>query len=472
MRTTAAILLTVFGMLLSACDNNKKMPAPTALQHQITQIIHQFPNNPSVGIVIKNLTTDKVLYQLNPTRTFVPASTTKTITATVALKYLGQNYRFKTTLARSGSIDGNTLNGSLYVSFSGDPSFKIKNLNSLLLTLKSNHIKTIAGNIIINSGYFPPYKPGIGYMWDDLNFCYSAPSTAVVLNHNCFHFQMYPNKNIGDMAVIKSKHGFNFTPIQNNVLTQSSKVKNCPVNMDVNDSNHYHIYGCIRNNQSPYAFDVAVHNPHDLLRQAIENSLKANSITLNGEITFNNQTVKTNLIATHYSKPLAQLIKHMLKTSDNLYANILFKTVGAKFMNDQATWKNGAKANKRLLKRMNIDTHDLRIVDGSGLSRYNRFSPQLLLQILEYNYHNKQFGQVFRNALSVAGTDGTLKNFNLAQSDAALQAKTGDMFAITSLAGYLTTVHHQQIAVVIMINGIDKSRAYFKLAHQILSVLK
>lgn len=471
MRPTAILLVTLLSMLLTNCGN-KNTPAPTALQQEINQIIKRFPNNPSMGIIIKNLSRDKVLFQLNPTRTFVPASTTKTITATVALKYLGPNYRFKTTLARTGNIDGSTLQGDIYLSFSGDPSFKLKNLNQLLLNLKQQHIKKIAGNIIINSGYFPNNKPGIGYMWDDLNFCYSAPSTAVVLNHNCFHFQMHPNTHMGDAAVINSRHGFNFTPIENNVLTEPNNIKNCPINMDVSNTNQYHIYGCIRHQAAPYTFDVAVHNPHYLLRQTIEKFLSTNKITLNGQVHFTNQTIKTSLIATHHSKPLAHLIKHMLKTSDNLYANILFKTVGAKFMNGQATWKNGAKANQKLLKQMNIDTQDTRIVDGSGLSRYNRFSPKLLLQILEYNYHNKKFGHAFRNALSIAGTDGTLKNFNLPQSDAELQAKTGDMFAITSLAGYLTTVNHQQVAVVIMINGIDKSRAYFKLAHQILSVLK
>lgn len=457
--------------LLSGCDNKQPVSHETILPSAIKEVLNQYPNNPSIGIFIKNLDDNQVIARYNPKRSFIPASTTKIITATLALKVLGPNYRFVTSVARSGTIDDGTLNGDILFNFNGDPSFKYKQLVKLVKAIKQKGIKDITGNVIVNTGKFAVAKPGPGFMWDDLNFCFAAPSSAIVIHRNCFRFTMYPSKTLNTLSTIQSKHGFMFTPINNEVKTQLKKPKNCPVDMDVNNQNHYRIYGCIPYRGSPYYFDVAVRNPRYMLQQALLYLFKQNDIVLEGKIVFSKKKYQATIIAKQSSQPLSHLLKHMLKESDNLYANIIFKTVGAAYMDSTANWRNSEKATNKILRKLHFNLENFRMVDGAGISVYNRITPDLLMQILQYNFANAKTGQDFRSALSIAGKDGTLKNFQLSDQHAAFHAKTGNMFAVTSLAGILTTAENKHIAVVIMINGFDTSRNYFKLAHQIIATL-
>jgi D-alanyl-D-alanine carboxypeptidase/D-alanyl-D-alanine-endopeptidase (penicillin-binding protein 4) len=463
------VLLLLSTLSLLSCA--RKATTLSKEQTAITNLIQQFPGNPSIGIFIKNLDTQKIIYQLNSDRTFVPASTLKIVTATAGLIFLGKDYQLTTALLKSGNIKNNILNGSIELHFSGDPSLTSTELTKLLHNLKQQHINTITGNIYINTDQFPAYKPGPGFMWDDLNFCYSAPSTAIILDHNCFKFTLFPSQIVNNKALIKQQKPLTYTPVDNQVYTRLIDEQHCPIDMQASKDNHYQITGCIPYHHAPYHFEVAVHNPQILLTQFLQHWLATQKITLHGKIIVTQKNYSETLIAEHRSASLSKLLKHMLKKSDNLYANVLFKTIGADYNDGLANWINGSAALLDILNTLNMDTENLMIVDGAGLSRYNRLTPTLLMQILDYNYQHPTVGQAFYHALSIAGKDGTLKKFQLQQANTVFHAKTGNMVSVMSLAGYLTMANGQHLAVVIMINGIDASETYFALAHKILVIL-
>ena len=459
--------LVIFAAMLSNCEKHNPQ---THLTSALEQILTNFPGNPSIGIIVKNMSDDTIVFEKNPLRTFEPASTTKTLTATAALHYLGGDFTFTTKLGITGNVDNNDeLNGNVELFFSGDPSLTNKDLNHLLASLVKNNVQTIQGNFVIDSDQFLPYKRAPGVMSDDTNMCFAAPSDAIIVNRNCFSFVLSPSKSINGSATVSQARNLDFITLKHDIISPLVDEKHCPLDLTVDSKNQYNLVGCIPYDNEPYQFDVAIHNPREYLRAYLTLWLKMHNIKLNGDIVFTDAGNSSTMLATHQSKPLYELIQHMLKESDNLYANSLFKTLGAYYLDGDASFENGAKAVSDILKNLGINTDQLNLVEGSGLSRYNRFSPELLSQILQYNYHNGKEGGYFYQGLSIAGKDGTLKHFVVNDDKVDFRGKTGGMYAVRTLAGYLNDKKGTPLSVVIMINGIGKAKAYNPLEASIIN---
>jgi serine-type D-Ala-D-Ala carboxypeptidase/endopeptidase (penicillin-binding protein 4) len=131
----------------------------------------------------------------------------------------------------------------------------------------------------------------------------------------------------------------------------------------------------------------------------------------------------------------------MLKNSDNLIADTLFKNLGAISFSQQGTWMNGATAVKIILSRyLQANLGRLMLVDGSGLSRDNLLTPAQLSALLYASYHHS-ISRDFISSLPLAGVDGTLRAigppFNKTLL-ARMQAKTGSMSGVMALKAIYT----------------------------------
>lgn len=171
------------------------------------------------------------------------------------------------------------------------------------------------------------------------------------------------------------------------------------------------------------------------------------------------------IVATHNSASLAEMTKIMLKESNNLFANNIFKIIGTKNFSNQGSFFSASKEIYSFLKdKTNISPENSRIVDGSGASRYNLLAADQLVGLMTLASSN----QIFMDALPIAGEDGTLENrYNNALNYKVI-AKTGSLGNVLCLSGYI----NKDIVFAIMINGflLSKSEAII-LEEQILSFL-
>lgn len=152
----------------------------------------------------------------------------------------------------------------------------------------------------------------------------------------------------------------------------------------------------------------------------------------------------STVVGVHSSEKLSELLKVMLSKSDNLYANCIFRKLGG-------SWERSSVAVGEFLKdSVGIDPGEFKIVDGSGESRYNLMTPHQMVEVLK----KMQECRVFREALSVAGIEGTLKH---RMQKLCLQGKTGTMTGVTALCGYLVTEKGEELVVTIFVNGYVKS---------------
>ncbi len=119
-----------------------------------------------VGVEIRSLTANRVLYSLNADRPLTPASTTKVVTAFTALSELGTNYQVRTILAAETKPQAGVLKGNLYVKGFGDPFLTMNDIDDLVDQLVNSGVKTVEGNVVGDGSFFDGKTERIQYSGD------------------------------------------------------------------------------------------------------------------------------------------------------------------------------------------------------------------------------------------------------------------------------------------------------------------
>jgi D-alanyl-D-alanine carboxypeptidase/D-alanyl-D-alanine-endopeptidase (penicillin-binding protein 4) len=355
----------------------------------------------NIGIKAVSVTNGKALCSLHEECRFTPASNTKLFTAILALEYLGPDYRFETPLMTDGSIEDSVLHGSLYLKGSGDPSLTERDIAKLIATLKDHQITTIAGDFCIDLTEFDDdiFQPGSCF--DNVGCSWNPPTTALSVN--------------GKAAYIKLPCG--------GALVCDAKLQ------------------------------AVVYN----LNAVLPAMLQGNGIALQGAIVLRATPVQSCRIAAHQSETLSLLVRHMMKNSDNLYADCIFKKVGTLYSGVLGSWENGSDVLKSLLSTMGIDPKELVIVDGSGRSRYNLIAPAHIITALQWAYKQPYFIYLFES-FSIAGIDGSLKD-RMKDLGAKIRGKTGTLSGVSALCGY-ASLSDDLIAFSIVVNGFVEPSVY------------
>ena len=151
------------------------------------------------------------------------------------------------------------------------------------------------------------------------------------------------------------------------------------------------------------------------------------------------------------SPPLPILLTEINQNSNNLYAEAILKILAKKLNTDGNT-----EAIKLSLAKLAIDPESYILEDGSGLSRHNLISPELLVELLSAIAKTSQ-GKIYQESLAVGQINGTLKNrFRRANIPINLWGKTGTLSGVTSLSGYLETANQKRIVFSILVNNSDQ----------------
>jgi serine-type D-Ala-D-Ala carboxypeptidase/endopeptidase (penicillin-binding protein 4) len=446
----------------------------SALARNIESIINRYNPSLNIGIHVYSINDKKTIYQRNTDQLFMPASSLKTFTAAAALSYLGVDYKFQTKiLVKPYSIRDHVLHGDVYLSFGGDPTLTRQDLAELIAVLSNQGVQRITGNIYIDDTVFTQSNFGPGWMWDERNLCYAAPSSAIAIDHNCFPLTIAAAKGNGVPLTIYKYKEYSFINIINHARTLNVPVDECPLDMHGTEDNTYYISGCLHPGAGSLGMQIAVRNVRLFAQNIINDLLRQSQISVDGGIRVaplpQGQLVA---LAIRESDPLSELVKVMLKKSDNLIANAVYKKLGNAVFAAAGNWRNGAKAVSAILSNgTGINFKKLSIVDGCGLSRYNMVTPRSLVALLNYVYFSPNIREQFMAALPIAGTDGHLQ-YRMGAIKGRVRAKTGTMSNITSLVGYVFTNSNQVLSFAIMINGfVENPRKYQQLEDDICRLL-
>lgn len=461
----------VISVLLACATGSTSVRANTAqdFNTRITSIIKSNLPEATVGVILQDVATGKILYDYHGSKHFLPASTTKLFTAAAALTELGPDFRYETALYYNASgVKNGVYKGNVAFKFTGDPTLKLAHVHSLLKNLVDAHIKEVHGDLLIDDTLFDGPLLGQGWTHDSTPWYHAAPVSAIIIDRNQFAVTLYPAREIGGLVTAKLDNVYpaaKFRTLQSNVktVTYEDSENLCQIMIDVDDSNNVNLSGCWPISTEPAHLRLAVKNPRLQAQRLINEALEKLNIKLHGKIKFAKVPDNLSKAAHHESEPLNILLNAVLGDSNNLYAESLTKTLGAELYG-KGSFKTGALAVQRILSQSTgIDFSQTRLLDGSGHSRYNLLTPLHLSRLLYTMQNEKKLGPHFRGALAVSGVNGTLqRRFASFDTKASIQAKTGSLNGVSALAGYLTTRSKRELIFTIMINQAMENSAALK----------
>jgi D-alanyl-D-alanine carboxypeptidase/D-alanyl-D-alanine-endopeptidase (penicillin-binding protein 4) len=468
MMTMKKILLCILLSLSSAAIAETRDPVydqKTRIESGIDNLLANLQGRANVGIIVQSMRTGQVLYQKNASELLVPASNLKLFTAYAALARLGPNFRYQTQFLTDapGGIHDGALEGNLYAKFSGDPEFDLDDLTEMVANLKHLGLHTVRGNLFVDNSNYQREGFSPGTVPEDKNYCYAAPVDALILDNNCASVTLLPGKQVGAPARLIFPKGIQ-VPMRNNVVTR--RYGPCGLRL-TDDGTGYELTGCVRTHHRAAGISFPLQNSKPYGEAAIRSLLQKYGIQITGAVQPSaiNLPRPLHLLSAHYSRPLSDLVFHMLKTSDNLIANSLFKQVGAHYFNEPGSWNNGGKAVYQILTdRGSLNLSNMVMVDGSGLSRYNLVSPWQISQLLTAAYRDNSLATPFISSLPIGGINGTLKHrMGTRDMIGRVRAKTGTMKGVSSLSGYIQTTNQDVLVFSIIVNDFRGSAARFRL---------
>lgn len=395
--------------------------------------LDKLPDGSSTSIILESLSGNSNEMNTDTDGFYPPASTLKLVTALAAKLELGDDFHYTTNIARS--------NEDVVISFSGDPTLQREHLKSLLSQYAKSQSKTIKGNLYLDNSAYTGYQRAVGWPWDILGVCYSAPSSAMTLDSNCAQASIYTKDNGSTRVYIPAHYPIDVTTTAATVTRSGQKATQCDLELITTPDNAYKLSGCLVERKKPLPLKFAIQNPELYTYQVVTSLLKELKIQIKGDVIVSKKAKadKTTLVASHHSEKLPELLDIMLKKSDNLIADNLTKTLGATFYVQPGSFNNGTEAIKQiLLTKANIDLSKAQLVDGSGLSRNNRMTSQTMAQVLRYIWDNDQQLNLI-DAMPTSGTNGTLK-YRQSMRKAPIQgniiAKSGSLYGSYNMAGY------------------------------------
>ncbi len=416
----------------------------------------------ATSIKVVSSKTKKILYEHNPHLLFHPASTLKIITTAAVLNALPDSFTLQTTIYVDSLFFGQASVPYLYIKGFGNPCLQVQHIESLAVQVANCGINNISTAIVADNSYFDSLYWGEGWMWDDAGDPDAPVISSLSVNNNTIEISIVPSLNDGSptMVCLSPSVGI-YSVINNSISVKQNNNRNRIQWNQFPYTKELIVDGFIHTNAPIINKIVSVPYPELLAAEILRNSLRTTianvpHYSIHGLTPSNAVAIATN----HY--PLDSVISYTLKYSNNLAAECLLKLLGAISDTQPGSTQKGLTYVFKFLDSLGIDTSKIKIVDGSGVSRYNLLSADALTGFL-ISLMNKPllFNKIYQ-MLPTPGSDGTLKQRmkNLPQPD-KVRAKTGTLNGVSTLAGYIHT-NDDVLAFTLMMQHFTGNQQYYR----------
>jgi D-alanyl-D-alanine carboxypeptidase/D-alanyl-D-alanine-endopeptidase (penicillin-binding protein 4) len=396
------LLVALLGVV--ACGPAGAPPSPVlspreALRHAIDSLVSD-PRfeNAHLGVLIVNPETGDTLYSRNAGKLFMPASNQKILTSAVALAQLGPDYRYHTVIAKRGELKDSVLTGDLIVIGRGDPTMSdrvhgsaARQMAAIADSIKARGISRVTGTLRQGGNAFPDSIYGYGWEWDDISGESGAPIDELLFNEG--------------------------------MVQRAAKI-------DGRDT----------------VISVATRTPGYVYLSALYSALSQRGVRIEGLVDLNADSLSTpyDTVYVIESPPLREILKVFMKPSQNQIGEALLKTLGLE-KTGIGSADAGAEVITTQLGEWGVDSTDVVVYDGSGLSRHNLVTPRAIVRILSAMRKDTAFS-VYYESFPIAGVDGTVRSrMKGTPAENNLRGKTGTIEFVRSLSGYVDTADGQRL---------------------------
>jgi serine-type D-Ala-D-Ala carboxypeptidase/endopeptidase (penicillin-binding protein 4) len=434
--------------------------AAQTLQQRIDARLDAAPFNRQIWGVALVDEDGRLIYGRNADRLFIPASNTKLVVAAVASALLPPDYKVKTSVYGTGPVIDGVLQGDLVLYGRGDPTFSNRcyvtdttaaggcdrdiftKLRTLADALSARGITAISGDLVGDGSYFEQQLVHGGWEAYDLNWWYAAPVSGLTFNDNSIDIKWGPGTRPGAPATISITPLLGDVTLENRSRTRTSGGDNidffrAPGTLEVRAE------GSVAQASQGGTEYFAMPDPNLFTARAFRLALGTAGIAVLGttrsttDSLHYQQTRQQAALAEVDSRPLRDWVFPILNTSQNLFAEILCKHLGRIF-GKAGSWEEGLAVERRfLIDSIGIDSTQISLSDGSGLSSVNLVSPRAFTQILRFMRKHPRW-TTFAAGLPQSGNRGSLRNrFTRTPLEGRVWAKTGSISRVHTLSGII-----------------------------------
>ncbi len=353
----------------------------------------------------------------------IPASALKTVTAATALEQLGIDFTFGTEVRAASKPDTEgTLAGDLVLRGGGDPTLSTSDLRSLAKEVRTAGIGKITGRVLADARIFPERISNDFWNWGDIGNGYGSSAAGLNLNHNRFVALFAPGATKGTPTRFLGA-GVELPGVEwvNRVTTGAPGSGDGVMLYTGPQGDTIFCFGTIPKDEERFGVVGAVPDPPLYAAHAFLEALRAQGVQIAGKAGVVPATdaakPPVELLAIHASAPLPQIVRNLLKVSDNHEAECLFRFLARKH------GKSGEQVIREHWEGRGLVFKGLRMEDGSGLARADFIRPSDLARVLHLARRGKQ-GDVFHQSLNAHFGD-------------RVRWKGGAMSSIRSWTGYI-----------------------------------
>ena len=494
------LLVATLGVATAAAAAAPVVAPAKSLQERISTLL----NSPDLAhgfwvVEVVSLVTGETLYAQNSDKLFVPASNTKLFTTAATLALIGPDYKFRTTVETTGTLDRyGRLNADLVLVGHGDPNLSgrelpydqrtqrnddpIQALESLADALVQKGVKYIDGDIVADDSYFAFERYGEGWSQDDLVWADGAPVSALTINDNVVFVNILPADRAGEKAFVSISPFAEYYRLDNRIVTTPAGTgRGFFVNREPG-STVLTLWGNLPLDDPGAHEALAIEDPAEFAAGLFRQLLAKRGVVIYGRqrtrhtelatlSTFTATALAPShggsegaarplksdqpiMLASYESKPLLEDVRVVNKVSQNLHAEILLRLLGRE-RGTGGTVEGGLEVLRQFLTQAGITSDQYVFYDGSGLSRQNLVTPHAVVQLLRYA-STQPWSEAYKSSFPVAGVDGSLaERLTAPRLEKRVLAKTGSLGGVKTLSGYATTDSGQTVAFAILSNNLN-----------------
>jgi serine-type D-Ala-D-Ala carboxypeptidase/endopeptidase (penicillin-binding protein 4) len=418
------------------------------------------------AVLVQSLSSGETLYSRNPSKLMMPASNMKIVTLAAAAERLGWDFTYETQLVSPAAVTDGVLEGDLVVVGSGDPTIGSRGGGGATRVfeqwadrLLAGGISAINGRVVADARAFDREPLGAGWAWDYLAAGYAAGVSALQFSESVADVVVRPAAAVGAPALVEVR------PIESGLILDKRVTTAADGQPDLElsrlpGSNRLLVSGTIPLASAEVVRTATVDRPALYFARMLRATLVAKGIRVRGEAgEFEDvypvpPTAPVRVLLSHRSAPLSEFARVLMKVSQNQYAETLLRTLGA---GHGGTAAEGQKVVREVLDGWGVAPDSYILADGSGLSRYNYLSSEMLVKILRQLYRDPRHRDPFVSTLPIGGQDGTIaRRFVGTRAAGNVRAKTGSIANTRALSGYVTTADGDTLVFSVLANSFSQ----------------
>jgi D-alanyl-D-alanine carboxypeptidase/D-alanyl-D-alanine-endopeptidase (penicillin-binding protein 4) len=343
-------------------------------------------------------------------------------------------------------------------------------LDLLAEQIEQSGIRSVDGGVIGDDTWFPDEPYAQGWAWNDIQWSYGAPVSALTFNENADELDIDQTSAASGRTQVTWVPNVDYFTLDNTTKPAAGEQAHPGLERRPGIT-MVRAWGTIP--AEGLHTSVAVDDPAEFTADAFKLALLNRGIKVSGEPESRHRYLTgtsdfaedrekplklTPINLRSISVPVAEDITIINKTSQNLHAELLLRLLG-KTCASEGSFEQGVRVVRQFLIDAGVDSRQFLLYDGSGMSPLDKVTPQAFTRLLAYA-SRQPWGANWRDTFPIAGVDGTLDNrFKKSPLRGKIEAKTGTLPGtlneVDVLSGYLTTATGRDVTFSILVNGRD-----------------